>query len=444
MPVATRRVSLEEYQQRSPEDEPKLRGAFLEEPADRALAAELTSSQKLVVEERRHGLTVTATSFVGRVTVGPIEVTIQPKIRGMPLVTLLRYAFGLRQLALGESVAFATGDSAFQELLALQLAVETEELLGRGLQRTYQAKDETLSVPRGRIDMQRLAAQAGMSTLALPCNWHPRTDDCLVNQILLQGLLLAARISGDSALRGRLLRLATQLGRTVAPIVLDWRALSRHRREANRLVAAYKPAITLISLLLEAQGVALQPGQGDLPLPGFLFDMNRLFEALLGRFLREYLGDYTVQEQYQLRGLFAYAPEHNPRRRKPPTPRPDYVVMRGSHAMVFLDAKYRDLWARELPRDMLYQLAIYALSRGAGEQATILYPTLDEVAREAQIQITHPLRDTVIGRVIIRPVRLDRLAALLEQPESEAVRRARTAFAHAMAFGSPLPEEMRR
>lgn len=142
-----------------------------------------------------------------------------------------------------------------------------------------------------------------------------------------------------------------------------------------------------------------------------------------------------MQEQHRLRGLFAYEPEHNPQRRMPPTPRPDYVVFQGGKAVAFLDAKYRDLWERELPRDMLYQLAIYALSRAAGDQATILYPTIETAAREARVQILHPLHQAPMGRVTLRPVNLNRLAALLERPESSQVRRERATFAQRLAFG---------
>lgn len=425
-----------EWQRREPKDTAALRGLFLETAEQASLAAELNRLGKLVIDERRHGLAVGTTSFVGKLAFGSLELTIQPKLSGLPLLTLLRYAFGLRQISTGDHATYNTTDRAFQELLALQLAAEAEELILRGLHRTYRPTSETLSVPRGRIDMQRLAGRAGSARLDLPCVWHPRTEDCLANQILRQGLLLAANLSDDTILRGRLRRLASMLDADVSPIQLDWRALRQYRREANRLVAAYEPAITVIGLLLEAQGAALEQDQESVRLPGFLFDMNRLFEALIGRFLREHLEGYVVEEQYRLKGLFAYEPEHNPLKRRPPTPRPDYVVSRDGKAVAFLDAKYRDLWAHELPRDMLYQLAIYALSRGAGDRATILYPTMDIAAREARIQISHPLRHTPTGQVVLRPVPLVRLSKLLAQPDTSSTQRARAALAKALVFGA--------
>jgi 5-methylcytosine-specific restriction enzyme subunit McrC len=46
----------------------------------------------LEILELREGLSIRASSYVGRITLGDVQLTIRPKIRGLPFLQLLRYA----------------------------------------------------------------------------------------------------------------------------------------------------------------------------------------------------------------------------------------------------------------------------------------------------------------------------------------------------------------
>ena len=389
----------------------------------------------LRILELREGLFIETNSYVGKIAIGNIHITIHPKINGAPLVRLLRYAYGLRDLKTSAEVTYSSETQAFQELLIQQLIEEVNELVTRGLHRRYIRTDDVLTNPRGRIDLQRLVKQNGVNQATLPCVYYPRLEDCLINQVLLQGLYIAARLTEDSKLRMKLYRLVTLFQDTVSSIKLDYQVMKRLHREMDRLTSAYRPAITIVEMPVEAEGISLDEDQPKVKIPGFLFDMNLFFQALLSRFLKEHLPEYEVRDQYKLKDVIVYDPAHNPKKRRAPTPRPDYVILQQGHVRSILDAKYRDLWVHELPIHWLYQLAMYALSQTAGMDAIALYPTMDAEAREARVEINDPMYGSNRAHVVLRPVNLLQLDQLVTGERNIKNERERISFAKWLAFG---------
>jgi 5-methylcytosine-specific restriction enzyme subunit McrC len=432
--VAACRITLREWECRRPDSNSGPAGRCLEGADERRLAERLAQARLLEVTELRAGLMVRAFSHVGSVRLGEVEITVQTKLDRASLLNLLRYAYGFRRLRLLTEVAQRLDRSGFADLLVSQLLAEISELVARGLQRRYVPRSDWLSTPRGRIDLKRLAGKDVIDA-ALPCTHHPRIEDALINRVLLAGLGLAASVASDLALRRESRRLASLLGESVTPTRLDADVLSRTTRNLDRLTAVYEPALTLIRLLWDSQGVSLTGGDTSFGLPGFLFDMNRFFQTLVERYLSDNLTEHVVRSELRLKGMFAYVPGSNPRRRQPPTPRPDFVVSQGPKTVAILDAKYRDLWENPLPRDMLYQLAIYALGHEGGT-ATILYPTVHDQATEARIEVRDPVLGGRRALVVLRPVDLNRLVKLVSEKPTASVVRETKSFAVELVFGA--------
>jgi 5-methylcytosine-specific restriction enzyme subunit McrC len=431
-------LELHEWEQRTPDKTSALRNlSFDETPRARMLAEKLATKGMIKVTELRTGLAVSTTSCVGRITLGDLQVTIRPKIDIEVLRTLFRYGYGLRNLLTDAHAQQALQTGTFQDLLIVQLAAEVAELEARGLQRNYEAQIEALASPRGRIDLQRLAQQGGVFSAALPCRHHPRLEDTPTNRILLAGLRLATRLTSDLQLRVRLRELTARLDGQITTITLTPGNLQEARRQFTRLTAAYEPAFDLIALLLSGAGLSLEESQQRQGLPGFLFDMNRFFEALLTRFLTANLPGHQIQSQVRLRDMMRYAPHANPRSRQSPTPRPDIVVQQNGRIAALLDTKYRDLWAKPLPRDMLYQLAIYALSREHNREATILYPSAEGGRRDQIIEIREPAYDNPHARVILRAVDMNKLANVVDV-RGISGERSRQELAAGLVFGESI------
>jgi len=121
------------------------------------------------------------------------------------------------------------------------------------------------------------------------------------------------------------------------------------------------------------------------------------------------------------------------------------VSIAARSGQAFLQARHADEYQADLTtvvqvaellgRDVLYQLAIYALSQPPDITATILYPTATPGASDAQVEISEPVYGRARAHVIARPVQLDRLEPLLLENSAPSAARARAAYARWLVFG---------
>lgn len=424
-------VSLAEWERTGPELEPALRGMALDTAAAEQAKALVG---KVRIRPGFGGLEIETMSHVGHVAVGPLRLAIRPKLANLPLTRLLRYAYGLRDLGPPlQTVPAPMAAAGLQDILVALFAEEAEELLHGGLARQYVRRDEWLESPRGRLLTSTLARKGGIMEARLPCRHVERLADWRLNQVLRAGLRLAAGIALDPDLCRRVQQLQRRLD-GIEPVRLDAQALAEAHRLLTRLTAAYEPALTLLALLLDAQGPILEQGRPT-AVPGFLFDMNSFFQRLLSRFLHDNLPTgQQIEDERTVRGVMEYAPGGNPRGHTAPRVRPDYALLQGKAPRRFLDAKYRDVWGRGYPAEWLYQLALYAMASPC-RVSLLLYATTDGAAREERVEV----RPSVMGlhkvaeaTVIMRPVFLPLMAELVCPEGSDTQIEARQSLAHAL------------
>jgi 5-methylcytosine-specific restriction enzyme subunit McrC len=348
------------------------------------------------------------------VDVGPLRIAIRPKLQAMPLARLLRYTYGLRDIGTVEETSIPITRYGLHDLLIAMLAAEVEELLHRGLARRYVPLAGPLECPRGRIFVEELARQGGITGARLPCLYFERRANWHLNQVLRIGLNSAVRMTEDRDLRRRVHRLAGAFGDVERKEKIEISDIDRAERSLNRMTAANAPALSIIRLLLEMHGLAFDAAEEPLRTHGFLFDMNRFFQRLVSRLLHESLLGQRIMDEWPIQNVFAYSPAANSRRRVAPAPRPDFALIHGNGLRGFLDAKYRDLWEQGLPTDWLYQLAVYSFAAPA-RVSVLLYATMADEARDEQVDLREPFLSTTKdpASVILRPVCLMQLAELI-------------------------------
>jgi 5-methylcytosine-specific restriction enzyme subunit McrC len=258
--------------------------------------------------------------------------------------------------------------------------------------------------------MQTLARRGGVIEARLPCIEHRRTHAWRLNHLLCSGLASVAGLTEDASLRTRLHRLVGhfEFDRLPTPRLAE---IEQAERTLDRQTEVYASSLRLLYLLLSMQGIEMEKDTGSLGIPGFVFDMNKFFQALLSRFLHDHVHPLTIRDEGTIRGLVAYSKLFNPRGKRLSGPRPDYSLYRGQALQGYLDAKYRDVWSEDLPREWLYQCAIYALA-SPSRTCVILYASMADDAREEQIDVHPPGAPS--AAVVVRPVPLLKLAELLD------------------------------
>ncbi|UWG95941.1 McrC family protein [Dehalobacter sp. DCM] len=398
-----------------------LDGVFFKDDIDRKVAQKLAESGILEILEMRSGILIKSNSYVGRVSLGNLHIQIIPKLHGMPLITLLQYTYGIRNLKLLHYAGFKIDHLNFFDLLIYTLYSYAEDLFNRGLIKGYTGFEKELACVKGRIDISHIANRGGIITATLPCKYYERNENTQLNQVLLAGLRLAGNLASDNNLRHNVMRLCDQLSAFTEYIKLNKSVLIMAQRSISRLTDMYEPSLELINILYESQCAQIEDWAEQISLPGYFFDMNLFFEALVSKLLKNLGDEYSVVDQYRLGMFFAYEPKRNPKGKRSPTPRPDFALLKNGLVEQLLDSKYRDLWDRNLPRDMLYQLAVYAVSGVGNQSATILYPAMNGLPVPQQINVYNPLSNGIMAKVFIKPIDLIKVAGFIERGENNGL-----------------------
>lgn len=419
------RLVLREWETARASDHPVLQGLWRTHPEVDRDARRLGAGNALRVEDGRQGVSIKAQRHVGVVRLGPLHVTVQPRLAHTDLWYILEYGLGIEKLDRPMPVDLLFPEASFADLIALALLEETKRLSRHGLRRGYARQEEWLSLLRGRLDLARLVAAMPLTRASLPCSHHVLSTDIPENRMVRAGLKLAAQAAYSSGLRAELARGERLWSELCGPLVLDAACLRQLERGLTRLTAAYAPILRLVSLLHEGRGMSdtledLAPGKDRLP--GFLWDMASLFERFVERFLREHLRGMNVSRQKPIEGLYEVvrAPYGSSARDR--EPRPDILLEREGQVVAVLDTKYKDLKDGHLDRNSLYQMSVYAVAHAPPDAGAtpvpviVLYPREDATPADDVVYAFKHGRQGRQSPIIVRGVDWGRASQALRNP----------------------------
>ena len=287
-------------------------------------------------------------STVGAIEVGDLSVRIRPKIGIPQLVSLACYAIG--RVRFRETDFDFPEETALPDALALALAIAARRAFSRGLLHGYRTEEEALYTVRGRIRFDDQIRRRFGIPLPVEVRYDEFTDDILANQLVKA----AAMRLGGMHLRSKKAR--RELGWVAAALdnvsLVDFPPKDVPEVKFDRLNEHYSGVVTLAQLILRRG--AFDVGRGKVRAPGFLMNMNEVFQEFVTVALREVLG--VPERLFGECGIPSLDETGRVRLR------PDLVWQENSSCVFVGDAKYKNITGERVPNSDLYQLLAYTIA----------------------------------------------------------------------------------
>ena len=292
---------------------------------------------------------LTPGSTIGAIEIGDLSVSILPKLDISRVLFLAAYAIGAFKLREMDRFNFEDAPSLV-EALALALAVTARRAFASGLLHGYRTEEEAMHTVRGRVRITDQIRRRFGVPLPLEVRYDEFTDDITANRLVKAA---AARL-GQMRVRSPRSRSGLRWVSTRLENVslVEFPANAVPEVTFDRLNGHYREVVALARLIL--RHTSFETGRGGNRAPGFLMDMNVVFQDFVTQALREALG---VSER-----TFR-ADNHIPHvtldEAGQVALKPDLSWWDGPTCTFVGDAKYKQVRDERVPNADLYQLLAY-------------------------------------------------------------------------------------
>ena len=307
--------------------------------------------------------TLRAGSIVGALDLEGLSLYIEPKVTIRRLLYLALYAAGDVEIR-EESFLFKRDENpTLADLLAMALGRAAGRAFRQGLWQGYRVREEALHTVRGRIMVAEQIRRRFDMPLPVEVRYDEYTEDVLANRLIKAAarLLRGMRLNASEAREG--LRHIDATLENVTPVRYPPHDVPEV--EFTRLNDHYKDAVAIARLILLHwfhTAHRAEDGKDEVRVPGFLMDMNKVFQQFVTRKLREVMGvsEHTLRSDENIPrrtldtgGCFGLAP--------------DFSWWDGNMCTFVGDIKYKNIGTddqdggrRRVPSADIYQALAYA------------------------------------------------------------------------------------
>ena len=252
----------------------------------------------------------------------------------------------------------------FVDPIHWSLLYEYNELMRRGLLKSYVVHADNISSMRGKLLMKQQMLNDAMHRPKFFCEYDELEYDNIENRVILQAMTIVERTSENQNVKMKSLNYAQRLSGVVQKENVRKPEMQRMMHSYNRQNDRYKKIHKTCETIIEKQGIEnIYSGDYSHVVPIF-YDMDKEFE----RFVGNLFNDYYVGPGYETHAAWeadgegkvetqsseeAWEGQGNlgPRRM-----RPDIVIREGNKVKHIIDVKYK---TKGITTGDLYQIGFY-------------------------------------------------------------------------------------
>lgn len=311
-------------------------------------------------------LILKAGSNVGVISGNGLRIQVRPRLAAEEFVTLIRYVYSgqvpSKHLRARSTLTWARG---FENILALILNDEVNEIFRVGLSRKYVENIESLKVVRGKPAWEKNFPWRGGEADSIVCKYHRLTYDNPDNILLLAGLQKAALLVTNKDIRRKVLKHGVALQQVVSATPVSPVDFLKAEQGYNRLNEHYRVAHNISKLLIQGLRPESFFREGKSEACGIVLNMATLFERFVECFMQDALGRWGFQVRAQNADYAALLDADG---KSYASVRPDLEIWRSGEFVGVIDAKYKSYWksrdegaapASKISNADLYQLFFY-------------------------------------------------------------------------------------
>ena len=174
-----------------------------------------------------------------------------------------------------------SSESTFSNILYQTLIIEYENLMEKGLLKSYVIHAENTSSMRGKLLMQHQMINDAMLRPQFFCEFDELEYDSVENRIILQALTIVQRTSNSNNIRMRSMDFAQRLSGQVTKTTVTKPERQRIMQSYNRQNLRYQRIHSMCEQVIVESGIGdIYSGDTSYVAPIF-YDMNEYFERFV-------------------------------------------------------------------------------------------------------------------------------------------------------------------